>query len=68
MLNSDDFVSVLNKHENTILFYAKEEAFNTIPSNVLDKIHNKEYVNGLHECFNDSDTCKGFFDKLLQYI
>ena len=69
MLNSDDFIYLLNKYrKNTILFYAKDEAFNTIPEEILDKIYKKEYVNGLHECFNDLHNCKRFFDKFLGHI
>ena len=51
MLNSDDFVYLLNKNQNAVLFYAKDEAFNTIPQYILDEIYNKEYVTGLHESF-----------------
>lgn len=69
MLNSDDFIYLLNKYrKNTILFYAKDEVFNTIPEEILDKIYKKQYVNGLHECFNDLHTCKRFFDKFLGHI
>jgi pimeloyl-ACP methyl ester carboxylesterase len=69
MLDSDDFVAILNKHrKNTILFYAKEEAFNTIPQDTLDKIDNQVYVDGLHECFNELSNCKSFFRTFLRYI
>jgi len=69
MLDSDVFVKVLNKHrKNTVLFYAREEAFNNIPLDIRNKIKNKEYVNGLHECFNSLETTNYFFNKFLRYI
>jgi pimeloyl-ACP methyl ester carboxylesterase len=69
MLESDDFVAILNKHrKNTVVFYAKEEAFNTIHQDTLDKIHNVEYVDGLHQCFNELSKCKSFFRTFLRYI
>lgn len=66
----DDFVDTLNKHRsNTVLFYAREEALITpIPKDVLKRIKNKVYVNGLHECFNSLETTKAFFDKFLAYF
>jgi len=69
MLDSDVFVNVLNKHQkNTVLFYARDEAFNNIPVDILNKIKNKEYVSGLHECFNSLETTKEFFNTFLRYI
>jgi pimeloyl-ACP methyl ester carboxylesterase len=68
MLTHTDFVYLLNKHKNTLLFYAKDEAFNTIPANILKKINNKVIVNGLHECFNDFSTSREFFDKFLPLL
>ena len=69
MLDSDDFVNILNKHQkNTVLFYAKEEALCLIPQETLDQIDKKEYVDGLHECFNGLPTAKSFFKKFLRYI
>ena len=70
MLESEDeVVDTLNENRsNTILFYAREEAYNPIPKDVLKKIKNKVYVNGLHESFNSLETTKEFFDKFLRYF
>jgi pimeloyl-ACP methyl ester carboxylesterase len=62
MLDSDVFVDTLNENRlNTVLFYAIEEGYNQIPTDVLKKIKNKKYINGLHESFNSLDTVKDFF-------
>lgn len=70
MLESEDVVvDTLNKHRsNTVIFYAREEAHTRIPKDVLKRIKNKVYVNGLHECFNSLETTKEFFDKFLIYF
>jgi pimeloyl-ACP methyl ester carboxylesterase len=70
MLDSeDDFVDALNKHQsNTVVFYAREEAYTPIPNDVLKRIKNKVYVNGLHECFNSLETTEEFFDKFVPYF
>ena len=66
MLDSDVFVDTLNENRpNTILFYARKEGYNQIPTDVLKKIKNKKYINGLHESFNSLDTVKDFFDNFL---
>ena len=69
MLDSDVFVDTLNENRpNTVLFYAKEEGYNQIPKDVLKKIKNKKYINGLHESFNSLDTVKVFFDIFLPFF
>lgn len=66
MLDSDVFVDTLNENRsNTVLFYAREEGYNQIPKDVLKKIKNKKYVDGLHESFNSLDTVKDFFENFL---
>jgi len=67
--SADDFVDTLNDNgSNTVLFYARKEGYNPIPKDVLNKIKNKKYVNGLHECFNSLETTKEFFKKFLPYF
>ena len=69
MLDSNVFVETLNKYQsNTVIFYAREEAHTRIPKDVLKRIKNKVYVNGLHECFNSLETTKEFFDKFFIYF
>jgi len=69
MLDSDEFVDVLNANKsNTVLFYATEEGFNIIPKEILNKIDNLKYVPGLHEPFNSLQTTKQFFKKFLPYF
>lgn len=70
MLESeDDFIDALNENKsNTVVFYARKEGYTPIPKDVLKKIKNKKYVNGLHECFNSLETTKEFFDKFLPYF
>jgi len=66
MLEPDEFVDTLNENRfNTVLFYAREEGYNPVPKDVLKKIKNKVYVNGLHESFNDLRTVKEFIRKFL---
>jgi pimeloyl-ACP methyl ester carboxylesterase len=69
MLDPDVFVDTLNENRsNTVLFYAKEEGYNQIPKDVLKKINNKVYINGLHESFNSLDTVKDFFEIFLPFF
>ena len=69
MLESDEFVETLNENRsNTVLFYAREEGYTTIPKDVLKRIKNKVYVNGLHESFNSLETVKEFFVTFLPYL
>ena len=69
MLESVEIAPTLNRHEKkVILFYAREEAFNTIPQDILDEVKNLEYVDGLHECFNGLDTSSKFYEIFLKYI
>jgi pimeloyl-ACP methyl ester carboxylesterase len=69
MLDSEKFVHLLNKHrKNIIVFYAKQEFFNTIPDNILNKIENLVLVNGLHECFNDLTTNNEFFKEMERIL
>jgi hypothetical protein len=69
ILNDDVLIKFLKKQESVKIIYAKEEAFNTIPQNVLNEISNVIYVNGLHECFNSTDdTKKNFFKKFKSLI
>jgi hypothetical protein len=69
MLDSDVFVDTLNENRsNTVLFYAKEEGYNQIPKDVLKKIKNKVYIDGLHESFNSLDTVKDFFEIFLSFF
>jgi pimeloyl-ACP methyl ester carboxylesterase len=68
MLEPGNIVPTLRQHRNVVLFYAREETFNTIPQNILDKVKNLEYVDGLHECFNGLNTSSKFYEIFLKYI
>jgi pimeloyl-ACP methyl ester carboxylesterase len=69
MLEPNNIIETLNRNKkNTILFYAKKEAFNTIPEEILQQIKNIEYVDGYHECFNDLYTSRSFYHSFLPYI
>ena len=69
MLDSTDLVDTLNHHsDKVVLFYAKEEAFNVIPTEILDEIDHVVYVDGLHESFNGRNTSRAFFKALLRHI
>ena len=69
MLETNDIIETLNRNKkNTILFYAKKEAFNHIPEEILQQIKNIEYVDGCHECFNDLYTSRSFYHSFLPYI
>jgi pimeloyl-ACP methyl ester carboxylesterase len=69
MLEPKDIIETLNRNnKNTILFYAKKEAFNIIPDQILEEIKKVEYIDGFHECFNDLPTSCSFYHSFLQYI
>lgn len=67
MLDSEEFVKKIND-SNCVMFYASQEAFNTVPAPVLQQIHKLEIVQGLHECFNSVGRSTEFFDKLAKYL
>ena len=67
-LNDDNLINFLNNNKSVKIIYAKEEAFNTIPKYVLNKIKNFKYVDGLHECFNSTDGTKNNFFKTLKKL
>ena len=69
MLETSQLVETLNRHYPTmVLLYARGEAFNVIPCDVLQQIHNVQYVDGLHEPFNGLGTSHAFFRTLLHHI
>jgi len=69
MLEATDLIDTLNRHsDKVVLFYAKEEAFNVIPTEILDEIDQVVYVDGLHESFNGRNTSHAFFKALLPHI
>ena len=68
MLSNKKIIKNLNKNTNCVLFYAQDEKLNNINQTILDKIKNKVYVNGKHECFNEFENTYEFFKKFKKYL
>lgn len=66
--NEDDVIRIINKLPNCYLFYASEEKFNMINTNILKKIKKTIYVDGLHEAFNSIFNNTDFFNKFKKVL
>ena len=68
LISDENIINTLKANENCILFYATDERFSVIDKATLKKIDNIIYVNGRHECFNESKNSNKFFKELANQI
>ncbi len=67
LYSDDDIIKVLNS-SRVYLFYATDEKITNISENILNKVKNKQFIDGKHAAFADASSIFDFFNYLSKLI